>query len=133
MAQLLALAMGLATLMRARLFRYTSQVVTLMVAGVITVGLLIIGLALNLPTDVLTDLLRGNHSSLDIRTVWLSAAVALGAALLVAIALVVPSKGVTPFWGRMLDLAEATVLLSLIPLALAVLDLYAEARGMTSG
>lgn len=83
--------------------------------------------------DVLTDLLRGNHSSLDIRTVWLSAAVALGAALLVAIALVVPSKGVTPFWGRMLDLAEATVLLSLIPLALAVLDLYAEARGMTSG
>lgn len=95
-AQLLALAMGLATLMRARLFRYTSQVVTLMVAGVITIGLLIIGLALNLPTDVLTDLLRGNHSSLDIRTVWLSAAVALGATLLVAIALVVPSKGVTP-------------------------------------
>ncbi|MEU4096081.1 type VII secretion integral membrane protein EccD [Streptomyces sp. NPDC026673] len=132
-AQLLALAVGLATLMRARLFRYTSQVVTLMVAGVITVGLLIIGLSLNLPTDVLTDLLRGNHSSLDIRTVWLSAAVALGAALLVAIALIVPSKGVTPFWGRMLDLAEATVLLSLIPLALAVLDLYAEARGMTSG
>jgi hypothetical protein len=33
----------------------------------------------------------------------------------------------------MLDLADGAILLALIPLALAVLDLYAEARGMTSG
>lgn len=57
---------------------------------------------------------------------------ALGATLLVAVALIVPRKGVTPFWGRMLDLSEGAVLLSLVPLCLAVLDLYAAARGMTS-
>jgi type VII secretion integral membrane protein EccD len=132
-AQLLSLAAGLAMLMRARLFLYTSQVVTLMISGIITVSLLVLGLALNPPADIIKDLIYDHNSApLDIRTVWLSAAVALGATLLVAIALIVPRKGVTPFWGRMLDLSEGAVLLSLIPLCLAVLDLYAAARGMTS-
>jgi type VII secretion integral membrane protein EccD len=133
-AQALALTVGLATVMRARLFRYTAQVVCLMVAGVITIGLLILGLSLNPPPDIVQELtLNHNGSPLDVRTIWLTAAVALGATLLVAVALIVPSKGVTPFWGRMLDLADGAILLALIPLALAVLDLYAEARGMTSG
>ncbi|KUN00313.1 type VII secretion integral membrane protein EccD [Streptomyces canus] len=132
-AQLLSLAAGLAMLMRARLFLYTSQVVTLMISGIITVSLLVLGLALNPPADIIKDLIYDHNSApLDIRTVWLSAAVALGATLLVAIALIVPRKGVTPFWGRMLDLSEGAVLLSLVPLCLAVLDLYAAARGMTS-
>ncbi|GAA2510260.1 type VII secretion integral membrane protein EccD [Streptomyces thermolineatus] len=132
-AQALALAAGIATMMRARLFRYTAQVVCLMGAGVATVALLVLGLALNPPADALKELLlKGNGAPLDIRTVWLSAAVALGAALLVAVALIVPKKGVTPFWGRMMDLAEGAVLLSLIPLALAVLDVYNAARSMTS-
>ncbi|HEY4562366.1 MAG TPA: type VII secretion integral membrane protein EccD, partial [Thermoanaerobaculia bacterium] len=132
-AQLLSLAAGLAMLMRARLFLYTSQVVTLMISGIITVSLLVLGLALNPPADIIKDLVYDHNSApLDIRTVWLSAAVALGATLLVAIALIVPRKGVTPFWGRMLDLSEGAVLLSLVPLCLAVLDLYAAARGMTS-
>lgn len=132
-AQLLSLAAGLAMLMRARLFLYTSQVVTLMISGIITVSLLVLGLALNPPADIIKELVYDHNSApLDIRTVWLSAAVALGATLLVAIALIVPRKGVTPFWGRMLDLSEGAVLLSLVPLCLAVLDLYAAARGMTS-
>ncbi|GLJ93126.1 type VII secretion integral membrane protein EccD [Streptomyces poonensis] len=133
-AQLLSLAVGLAMLMRARLFLYTSQVVTLMASGIITVCLLVLGLALNPPVDIIEELTYNHNSApLDIRTIWLSAAVALGAVLLLAIALVVPRKGVTPFWGRMLDLSEGAVLLSLIPLCLAVLDLYSAARGMTSG
>lgn len=133
-AQCLALAVGLATMMRARLFLYTSQVVSLMVAGVTTLCLLILGLALNLPEDILRELTRkGNDGPLDVHTVWLTTAVAAGATLLIAIALIVPRRGVTPFWGRLLDLAEGAVLLSLIPLCLAVLDLYAAARGMTSG
>ncbi|WP_267132816.1 type VII secretion integral membrane protein EccD [Streptomyces cyaneochromogenes] len=132
-AQLLSLAAGLALLMRARLFLYTSQVVTLMVSGIITICLLVLGLALNPPADILKELLYNKNSApLDIRTIWLSAAVALAAMLLVSIALIVPRKGVTPFWGRMLDLSEGAVLLSLVPLCLAVLDLYAAARGMTS-
>ncbi|MFK0120521.1 type VII secretion integral membrane protein EccD [Streptomyces sp. NPDC090994] len=132
-AQLLSLAVGLAMLMRARLFLYTSHVVTLMMSGIVTVCLLALGLALNPPADIIKELLYNQNSApLDIRTIWLSAAVALGAVLLVAIGLIVPRKGVTPFWGRMLDLSEGAVLLSLVPLCLAVLDLYAAARGMTS-
>lgn len=132
-AQLLSLAAGLALLMRARLFLYTSQVVTLMVSGIVTISLLVLGLALNPPADILKELLYNKNSApLDIRTIWLSAAVALAAMVLVAIALIVPRKGMTPFWGRMLDLSEGAVLLSLVPLCLAVLDLFNAARGMTS-
>ena len=47
------------------------------------------------------------------------------AALVIAIGLIVPRKGVTPFWGRILEILEALVLLSLVPLCLAVLDVYA--------
>ncbi|KIF04094.1 hypothetical protein PL81_20665, partial [Streptomyces sp. RSD-27] len=65
------------------------------------------------------------------RTVWLSAAVAAGAALLAGISLVIPRTGLSPFWGRLLDLAEAAVLLALVPLALAVLDVYGRARSLT--
>ncbi|SFY43854.1 type VII secretion integral membrane protein EccD [Streptomyces atratus] len=131
--QLLALAAGLAMLLRARLFRYTSQVACVLVAGIGTVALLVLGLSLNPPTDLLFDLVRyGDRSSLDIRTIWLSAAVAAGAALLTAIGLIIPRKGLSPFWGRLLDLTESAVLLSLVPLCLAVLDVFTRARALTS-
>ncbi|MET8176425.1 type VII secretion integral membrane protein EccD [Streptomyces clavifer] len=130
--QVLALTAGLAMLLRARLFRYTSQVACVLVAGIGATGLLVLGLALNPPADLLYDLVRyGDRSSLDIRTIWLSAAVAAGAALLTAIGLVIPRKGLSPFWGRLLDLTESALLLSLVPLCLAVLDVFTRARAMT--
>ncbi|GAA4802452.1 type VII secretion integral membrane protein EccD [Streptomyces ziwulingensis] len=128
-AQLLALCTGLAAMLRARLFRYTAQVTCLFVAGVVTLGLLVLGLAISPPTDVIMELLKGNSGPVDIRTLWLGASVAAGVLLLIAIALIVPSKGLSPFWGRMLDLADSLVLLSLIPVCLAVLDVYARVRG----
>lgn len=131
--RLLALATGLAMLLRARLFRYTSQVVCALAAGIVAVALLILGLALHPPADLLEALvLKQDHSGLELRTIWLTAAVAAGAALLAGIALVIPRKGLSPFWGRLLDLTEAAVLLSLVPLALAVLDVYSRARALTS-
>ncbi|MEU1370282.1 type VII secretion integral membrane protein EccD [Streptomyces sp. NPDC005803] len=130
--QLLALAAGLAMLLRARLFRYTSQVVCVLAAGLGALALLILGLALRPPADLVAALARyGDRGSLDLRTVWLSAAVAAGAALLTAAALIVPRKGLSPFWGRVLDLAESALLLSLVPLCLAVLDVFARARSLT--
>lgn len=45
--------------------------------------------------------------------------------------LIVPRKGVTPFWGRIFDVFDGLVLLSLVPLCLAVLDVYATVRGLT--
>ncbi|GAA2458513.1 type VII secretion integral membrane protein EccD [Streptomyces macrosporus] len=130
--QLLALAAGLGMLMRARLFRYTVQVACALAAGLATLALLSLGLALNPPADLLQKLLTGDDGALDLRTIWLSAALAAAAALITAIGLVVPRRGVTPFWGRFLDIAEGAVLLSLVPLCLAVLDLYSAARSMTS-
>ncbi|MFF4173962.1 type VII secretion integral membrane protein EccD [Streptomyces sp. NPDC001744] len=130
--QLLALASGLAMLLRARLFRYTSQVACALVAGIAAVALLVLGLSLNPPADLVGDLLvYGDRGGLDIRTIWLTAAVAGGAALITAIGLIVPKKGLSPFWGRLLDLTEGFVLLSLVPLCLAVLDVFTTVRSLT--
>ncbi|SEC35019.1 type VII secretion integral membrane protein EccD [Streptomyces sp. TLI_105] len=131
--QLLALAAGLAMLLRARLFRYTSQVACVLVAGIAAIALLVLGLSLNPPADLVKDLLMyGDRGGLDIRTIWLTAAVAAGAALITAIGLIIPKKGLSPFWGRLLDLAEGFVLLSLVPLCLAVLDVFTQVRSLTS-
>lgn len=128
-AQFLALAVGVAAMLRARLFRYTAQVTCLMVAGVATLSLLVLGLAISPPSDIIKELLMGNHAPVDVRTLWLGATVAAGSLLLIAIGLIVPNKGLSPFWGRMLDIADSIVLLSLIPLCLAVLDMYSKVRG----
>ncbi|GAA0481126.1 type VII secretion integral membrane protein EccD [Streptomyces sp. NPDC046215] len=122
-ARLLALAAGLVMLLRARLFRYTAQVAAVLGAGLTALALLVLGLALQPPADA-------THGSLDLRALWIVIAVTLGGALLTAVALIVPSKGLSPFWGRASDLFENALLLALVPLALAVLDLYSAARGL---
>ncbi|ONK10815.1 type VII secretion integral membrane protein EccD [Streptomyces sp. MP131-18] len=124
--RLLALATGVALLTRARLFRYAVQVAVLLSAGLVSLGLLVVGVAADTTS-------AADGGSPDLRTVWLAAALTAAAAVLATIALVVPRAGLTPFWGRVLDLTEGAVLLSLIPLCLAVLELYGEARGLTSG
>ncbi|NUL03981.1 type VII secretion integral membrane protein EccD [Streptomyces lunaelactis] len=130
--QLLALATGIAMLMRAHLFRYTAQVGCALAAGLGALTLLGLGLCLNPPRGLMADALKGDAVALDIRTVWLTAAVAGLAAVITAIGLIVPRKGVTPFWGRSLEIAEAFVLLTLVPLCLAVFDVYHSIRAMTS-
>ncbi|MCM2413528.1 MULTISPECIES: type VII secretion integral membrane protein EccD [unclassified Streptomyces] len=131
--QTLALVAGLAMLLRARLFRYTAQVAAVLGAGLMSLGLLVLGLSLNPPASAVIKLLtEQDRGPLDIRTLWLAAAVTAGAALLIGIALIIPKKGLSPFWGRFSDLAEVVLLLALVPLCLAVLDLYSAARGMTS-
>ncbi|MER6915459.1 type VII secretion integral membrane protein EccD [Streptomyces sp. NPDC000594] len=131
-AQLLALATGIALLMRAHLFRYTAQVGCALAAGLASLVLLGLGLSLNPPAALLRDALRGDSGALDLRTIWLAAAVAGVAALVTAIGLIVPRAGVTPFWGRFLEIAETCVLLTLIPLSLAVFDVYHAIRATTS-
>ncbi|GAA2103613.1 type VII secretion integral membrane protein EccD [Streptomyces albiaxialis] len=119
--QLLALATGIAMLLRARLFRYTSQVSCALVAGLSALVLLGVGLAAGFP-----------EGDTALRTVWLTAALALASALVIGIGLTVPGKGVTPFWGRFAEIMETFVLLTLVPLCLAVMDVYSAARGLTS-
>ncbi|GHH21958.1 type VII secretion integral membrane protein EccD [Streptomyces rubradiris] len=131
-AQLLALATGVAMLMRAGMFRYTAQVAPVLAAGLTCLVLLGLGLALNPPQHVMRAALAGDRTDLDIRTIWLIAAIALATALVTALGLILPRGGPTPFWGRFLEICEGFVLLTLIPLALAVFDVYAKARAMTS-
>ncbi|GAA3828949.1 type VII secretion integral membrane protein EccD [Streptomyces phyllanthi] len=131
-AQLLALTTGIALLMRAQLFRYTTQVAACLTAGLGSLVLLGLGLALNPPSSLIRDALTGDRTGLDIRTIWLVAVIAAAAALITAIGLIVPRSGLTPFWGRFLEIAEGFVLLTLIPLALAVFDVYGAVRAMTS-
>ncbi|WP_223777124.1 type VII secretion integral membrane protein EccD [Streptomyces sp. 135] len=131
-AQLLALATGVAMLMRAHLFRYTAQVGSALAAGLASLVLLGVGLCLDPPQDLVRDALAGDSAALDLRTVWLVAAIAVAVALVTALGLITSRTGVTPFWGRFLEIAEAFVLLTLVPLALAVFDVYARARSLTS-
>lgn len=130
--RLLALATGVAMLMRAHLFRYTAQVGCALAAGLGSLVLLVLGLSLNPPAGLVAAALKGDGTGLDIRTVWLSAAVAAGGAVVFAIGLIVPRKGVTPFWGRFLEVAETFVLLTLVPLCLAVFGVYHSVRALTS-
>ncbi|WP_425576143.1 type VII secretion integral membrane protein EccD [Streptomyces axinellae] len=119
--QLLALMTGVAMLLRARLFRYTSQVSCSLVAGLASLVLLGAGLAGDFPAE-------GG----SLRTVWLTAALAGAAAVIIGIGLAVPDKGVTPFWGRFVEILETFVLLTLVPLCLAVMNVYSAARSLTS-
>ncbi|MFC9330528.1 type VII secretion integral membrane protein EccD [Kitasatospora sp. NPDC057015] len=127
--QLLALTIGISTMLRARLFRYTAQVFSLTIAGLLGLSLLIVGLSLHTPLFLLK--VHPGSTSADLRTIWLGASIAFGAAVLTAIALVVPRLGVSPFWGRILDLVDSLTLMALVPLALAVLDIYDLVRGAT--
>ncbi|WP_037572294.1 type VII secretion integral membrane protein EccD [Phaeacidiphilus oryzae] len=127
-----ALALGLATMLRARLFQYRAQVLCLLVAGISSIALLVLGLSLHMPRYIQEHLMQNDSAAVSIRTVWLAAAIAAGAAILVAIGLVVPKRGVSPFWGRLLDIVDGLTLAALIPLALAVVDVYGTVRGFTS-
>ncbi|MFI0982014.1 type VII secretion integral membrane protein EccD [Streptomyces sp. NPDC021093] len=121
-AQALAFALGVALLMRAHLFRHTAQAACVLAAGLAVLLLLGLGLSLHPP--------HLSAAALDLRTIGITAVTAATAAVLAAIALIVPSKGVTPFWGRFLELAEACVLLTPVPLCLAVFDAYHRLRSL---
>ncbi len=130
-AELLALTIGVSTMLRARLFRYTAQVFALTIAGLAGLALLILGLALHTPLHLAIAAATPGGGGGDLRTVWLSASIAAGAAIMTAIALIVPRSGVSPFWGRILDMVDSLMLIALVPLALAVLNIYNVVRGAT--
>ena len=111
--ELLVLALGVAVTLRARLFRRTAQVLCLLGSGAIGTGVLIVTVALHA------------HRLAP------AAPVALGAAVLTVAALTVPAGGLPPFRARALDLLDGLALAALIPLALAVLDVYARVRALT--
>jgi type VII secretion integral membrane protein EccD len=52
------------------------------------------------------------------------------AAVVIAVALNLPGKRPSPFWGRTADISEALLVVTVVPLALAVLGVYGYIRGL---
>lgn len=108
--------MGVSLLLRARVFRGVPQRAWMLVTGLLGLVLTAVGMAVH-----------GGQI--------LALAAALGPLLVltgivVAVTLWLPGHRPTPFWGRAGDILDMLVMISLIPLALAVLDVYSRVRGL---
>jgi type VII secretion integral membrane protein EccD len=53
------------------------------------------------------------------------------AGVVIAVSLSLPGKRLSPFWGRTSDILEALLVVSVVPLALAVLGVYGYVRGLS--
>ncbi len=112
-----AAAVSVSLLLRARVFRGRGQRAWMLVAGLVGLGALDIGLAL-----------RGSQVA-TLAGVLLPLLILAG--VVVGMAMWLPGHRPTPFWGRAGDIVDMIVIISLIPLALAVLDVYGAVRGLS--
>ncbi|GAA3004965.1 type VII secretion integral membrane protein EccD [Streptosporangium longisporum] len=108
-------ALSLALLLRARVFQGTGQRLWLLCSGMAGLLALIVGVALTVP---------GSAPAVTIGLVC-------AAGLTCGLALFLPVRRPSPFWGRAADIVEFCLILSLLPLALGVLDVYAAIRGLS--
>ncbi|MDQ3824746.1 MAG: type VII secretion integral membrane protein EccD [Actinomycetota bacterium] len=103
-------------LLRARSYANGNQVIALLVNGIITVGGLMAGLLATATQPGV--LLAGFASLLVLATVALVTGV------------VVPRRRFSPVLRRAVDVVEAVLIASVLPLALGVLDLYRTVRAL---
>jgi type VII secretion integral membrane protein EccD len=115
----LAGVLGVICLLRARLFTGRAQRSVLLVSG----GVALVSLAVGgvLDTQGTTRLLA-----------YAAPAVVL-AVILSGLAVGLPERRYTPGWSRTADIVESMLVLSVIPLALAVMGVYGAIRVTTSG
>lgn len=85
--------------------------------------------ALVATTAVLIVLAAGE--SLIFRTLAFTAPMFFVGAGLVVLSGYLPGRRLRPYWGRIVDILEYVVALSVVPLLLAVLDVYALVRGLS--
>jgi type VII secretion integral membrane protein EccD len=111
-----AAAVSVSLLLRARVFRGREQRAWMLAGGLVGLGALAIGLAL-----------RGGQLA-TLAGVLLP--VLILAAVVIGMAIWLPSHRPTPFWGRAGDILDMIVIISLIPLALAALNVYNAVRGL---
>lgn len=115
-AQGMAGILGLAALSRARLFRRSGQVGTLVWGGVGTIVVLLVGAAIHV-------------SALALQT-WFFGAVLAGGLILVAVAFALPNRSLSPRWARSIDLLDGLLLASVIPVLLGVLNVYSTVQSV---
>ncbi|REE96584.1 type VII secretion integral membrane protein EccD [Thermomonospora umbrina] len=115
-APTLTAMMSVSLLLRARVFGGIAQRAWLLTAGLIGLGLL----------EVHTALTGGQVAALAMALVPL----VLITGIVIAVVLWLPDHRPTPFWGRAGDIIDLLVVITLIPLALGVLDVYTSVRGL---
>ncbi|XRQ10840.1 type VII secretion integral membrane protein EccD [Actinomadura welshii] len=108
--------MSVSLLLRARIFRGIAQRSWMLVIGLFGLVLTAIGMAV--------------HGSQVIALAAALVPLLVLTAIVVAVTLWLPGHRPTPVWGRWGDILDMIVMISLIPLALAVLDIYTRVRGL---
>ncbi|WP_131739491.1 type VII secretion integral membrane protein EccD [Actinomadura roseirufa] len=108
--------MGTSLLLRARVFRGVTQRAWMLCSGFLGLVLTSVGLAVH----------GGQATALAAALVPLLAI----AGIVLSVTLWLPGHRPSPFWGRAGDILDVIVMLCLIPLALAVLDVYSRVRGL---
>jgi type VII secretion integral membrane protein EccD len=109
-AQGMAGILGLVLISRARLLRRTPQVTALIGGGVIAETILLVGATLQL--------------SATARQTWYFAVVLAVGLLLLLVGYALPGRSLSPRWARTVDLLDALLLASVIPVLLGVLAVY---------
>jgi ESX secretion system protein EccD len=115
-ARVMCAVVGCVLLLRARVFRGRGQRLWLMLPGFGGLALLalVVSLHVNQPKMVAVALVP----------------LLAGAAIVVGVGLWVPDHQPSPFWGRAADIVDMLLIVSLIPLALAVAGVFGYVRGL---
>jgi type VII secretion integral membrane protein EccD len=113
-ARVLATVLGAICLLRGRLFTGRGQRAWLLVSGSIAIGAVVVSRAIELSA----------HS----RILAIATPVAVLAVVMFALAVALPGRRYTPPWSRAGDVFETVLVLSVIPLALAVMGVYGAVR-----
>lgn len=114
--EILALVLGIITLLRSRLFTGRAQRVVLLTGGTIALLAVLVTAAADA---------EGNERILA----YIAPAIVV-AVVLVAFAVTLPGRRYSPSLSRIADIVESLLVLSVIPLALAVMGVYGAARGL---
>ena len=113
-AVVLAVVVTLVMLLRARTYANGSQAIALLAAGMVSAAGLIIGW-----------MMRADDVELNL---WIFATLVLLAAAALVLGVVFPRQRFSPVLRRSVDVTEAILIASVLPIALAVMDLYATIR-----
>lgn len=114
-----ATAFVVVLLLRSRVFRGRAQKAWLLIGGFAVLGCLAVA-------AVFQD--SGQTTTLAGVVVPL----VIGAAVVAGVSTWLPSHRPSPFWGRVGDIIDLLAVISLIPLALAALNVYSKIRGLAS-
>jgi type VII secretion integral membrane protein EccD len=119
--RVLAVVLGLICLLRARLFSGRGQRASLLISALVALTAVLVNAALSAPSA---------PSTTRVMTFAIPAAVV--ALVLFGLAVSLPGRRYSPPMSRAVDMLESVLVLSVIPLALAVMGVYGAIRGAVS-